>query len=62
MVLLQINVETLPPLEALPYLGRKIAYNSSNCAAVYRNLRKARRRWGMIASVLERIGETVQAW
>ena len=60
MVLFQINAETLPPLEAFPYLGQMSAYNNSNSAAVYLNLRKAWRRWGMVARVLERKGETVQ--
>ena len=48
----QINMETLPPPETFPYLGWTIAYNSSDWAAVYQNLRKSRRRWWMIAGVL----------
>ena len=56
----QINVETLPPLEAFPYLGRTIAYNNSDLAAVYLNLRKARGRWGMVSIVLERTSATVR--
>ena len=51
-VSLYINEETLPPLEAFPYLGRIIAYNNSDWAAVYLNLRKSQRRWGMIERVL----------
>ena len=39
-VLFQINVETLPLSEAFPYLGRAIAYNNSDLAAVYQNLWK----------------------
>ena len=61
MVLFQINAETLPPSEAFPYLGRTITCNNSNCAAVYLNLQKAHRRWGMVARVIERTVETVQA-
>ena len=55
----QINVETLPPAENFPYLDQTIAYNNSNCAEVYQNLRKARRQWVMVVRVLERIGATV---
>ena len=56
-----INAETLPPLKAFPYLGHTIAYNNSDWEAVYLNLIKARRRWGIIAMVLEIIGATVRA-
>ena len=34
----QINAETLPPLEAFPYMGRAIAYYNSNWAVVHLNL------------------------
>ena len=61
MVSLQINAETLPLLEAFPYLGRKIAYNNSDWTAVYQNLEKARRRWGMIARVMVKTGAIVRA-
>ena len=54
-----INAEALPLLEAFSYLGSKIVYNNSNWAAVYQNVRKSRRRWGMIVRVLENMGETV---
>ena len=56
-----INAKTLPPLEALPYLGQTISYNNSDWTAVYLNLRKARRRWGMTVRVIERVGATVRA-
>ena len=60
-VLLHINKETLPPSEAFPYLGWKIAYNNSDWVAVYLNLRTSWRRWGMIVRVLERTGATVRS-
>ena len=53
----QINVETLPLSDTLPYLGRIIAYNNINWSTVYKNLR----RWGMLARVLENTGAIVQA-
>ena len=49
-------------MEAFPYLGRTIKLNNSNREAVYLNLHKERRRWGMIAKVLERRGATVRDW
>ena len=52
-------MEYLPQLEAFPYLRRAITYNNRNWAAVYQNLRKAWRRWGMIARVLANTGATV---
>ena len=57
-VSLQINAENLPPSEAFIYLGRTVAYNNRNWAAVYLNLRKAWKWWGMVERVLERTGET----
>ena len=51
----------MPPSEAFPYLGRKIINNNSDWAAVYQNMSKTRRRWGMIVRVLTNTGETVQA-
>ena len=44
-----------------PYLGRTIAYNKSYWAAVYQNLRKERRLWGMVVRVLAKMVETVRA-
>ena len=61
MVLLWINSEDLSLSEALPYLGRKIAYNNRNWAAVYKNLRKARRRWGMIVRVMANTGAIMRS-
>ena len=58
----QINAETLPPSEAFPYLVWKITYNNRNWEAVYQNLRKARRRWVMIARVMAKTGATVRKW
>ena len=57
----QINAETLPPLKDFPYLGRTISYNNRNWAAVYQNLRKDQRLWGMVARVLESTGATMRA-
>ena len=48
-------------MEAFLYIGRTIAYNNNDWAAVYQNLQKSRRQWGMVASLMERTGETVWA-
>ena len=60
-VLFHINSKALPSLEAFPYLGRMITYNNRDWPTVYQNLKKAQRRWGMIARVLAKTGATVQA-
>ena len=44
---------------AFPYLGRTVAYNNSNWEALYQNLRKDQRRWGMLAKVLTKSGAVV---
>ena len=59
--MLHINAKALPPSEAFLYLGWKIAYNNSDWAAVYHNLRKAWRWCGMIVRVLEKKVATVRA-
>ena len=48
--------------KAFPYLGPKIAYNNRDWPEVYQNLRNARRRWEVIARVLEKTGYMVRAW
>ena len=60
-VLFQINAETLPPLEDFPYLGRTIAYNNRDWAAVYQNMKKSRMRWEMVSRLLESTGAMVWA-
>ena len=62
MVSFQINVEDLPPSEALLYLGQTITYKKSDWPEVYQNLKKARRWWGMIARVLAKTGATVRVY
>ena len=48
-------------MEALPYLRPTITYKNSDWKTVYQNLRKARRRWVMIARVMANTEATVQA-
>ena len=54
-------MKALPPLEDFTYLKRKIAYNNSDWAAVYQNLRKVWSQWRMISRVMEKTGSTVWA-
>ena len=60
-VLFHINYNPLPPSEALPYLGSKLAYNNINWPVVFQNHKKAQRLWGVILRVFTKIGATVQS-
>ena len=61
-VLLQINAEDLPLLEAFPYFGRTITYKNRNYTMVYQKLRIAQGRWRMIARMLENAESVVRSW
>ena len=52
---------TLKSQKDFTYIGQTIAYNNSNWAAVYQNLRKAWRRWVMVARLLLSMGATVRS-
>ena len=52
------------PIEAttaFPYLGRAVMYNNSEWEALYSNLRKFHRIWGMLAKVLGKTGAPIKA-
>ena len=57
----QINVETLTPSEAFPYLGWTIYCNNRNWATVYLNLQKDQKQWTMLARVIKRTGAMIRA-
>ena len=57
-----MDSEPLEPVAEFPYLGRTVAYINSNWAALYQNLRKARRRWEMVRKLESKTGAVVQAW
>ena len=61
MVSFQINIESLSPSETFLYLGRKISYNNINWIAVYQNLNKACRWWGVILRVFAKIGAMLRS-
>jgi exonuclease III len=46
----------LPSVNTFKYLGRPIASNDDDWPALYRNITRARRKWGMIRRVLTREG------
>ena len=37
-------------------------YNNIYWSELYRNLRKAHSRWGVVAKVLDKTGGTIEAW
>ena len=54
-------MEALKPADAFTYLGRTITYNNRYWVAVYHNLRKDWRIWGMIQKLQTNIGAMVRA-
>ena len=61
-MLISVNVEPLDQAADFPYLDRTVTYNNSTWAALYQNIRKAWRRWGVVGKVVTKTGSTVQAW
>ena len=57
----KVNLYPLDPAAALLQLGCTITYNNSDWAALYQNLGKSRRRWGVVWRVLDKTGTSVQA-
>ena len=54
-------MEPLEKMEAFPYLGRTVVLKNSDLFALYGNLRKAQRRWVVVANVLTKTGMTVRS-
>ena len=59
-MLISVNAEPMNLASEFPYLGCTVAYNNSNWVALYQNLSKAWRRWGMMGKVVTNTGATVQ--
>ena len=57
-VVFTIYGKPLPRVDTFKYLGRPIASNDDDWPALYRNLTRARRKWGMVRRVLTREGAT----
>ena len=60
-VSIKFNLNPLESDAAFNHLGCTIAYNNSNLVALYQNLGKTMRRWGMVLKVLEKTGSAVRA-
>ena len=58
-VLISMNVDPHETNTDFPYLGSTFAYNNIDWAALYQNISKAQRWWGVVAKVLVNIVVTV---
>ena len=56
----KVNLNPLEATTYFPYLGHKITYNNSDWVALYSNLRKDKRRWGVVATVLGKKEERIK--
>ena len=56
-----INGETLVQVPSFCYLGRIIHEDNSDWPALYHNIKKAQKRWGMVVRILEKDGATLHA-
>ena len=59
---ISVDAEPLQYATYFLYLGHTVAFNNSNWEALYQNLRKARRCWGVVSNVLTMTREKVWAW
>ena len=57
-----MNSNPLKLVAEFPNLGCTVAYNNSDLAALYQNIWKAWRRWGMMGKVVFNTGTMVQTW
>ena len=58
--MIKVNLNPLKSTTVLPYLGRKISYNKSDWAELYRNLHKYQSIWEMVATVLGKMGAPIK--
>ena len=57
-----LEEQQLERVDDFCYLGRILLSNSSDWAALYKNLRKARQQWGKLVRVLKRDGASPRAF
>ena len=57
---ISVNTNPLESAADFTYMVRTVAYKNSDWLALYQNLRKARRRWGMVGKVVTKMGATTQ--
>ena len=60
-VVITVNLNPLEKTTELPYLGCRSPYNNIDWAALYRNLRKYQRRWGITAKAMGKTGQPIKA-
>ena len=58
---IRVNLNTLEATTVFPYLGRKVTFNNSDWAELYRKMRKSQRRWGMVEKVLGNTGAPIKS-
>jgi hypothetical protein len=56
-----INNTPIEKVRTFLYLGRIIAYNNSDWATLYCNLKKAQKRWAMVVRILDKEGASPRA-
>ena len=59
--MIKINLNPLEATIAFHYLQRTITYDNSECKALYRNLSKSQRIWGVVKNVLGETGAPIKA-
>ena len=59
---IRVNLNPLEATITFPYHRRTVAYNNSDWAALYSNLRNSQRRWGMVEKVLGKTGVPIKTW
>ena len=57
-----VKLEPIDTTAAFPYLFHTIAFNNSDRATLYVNLRKSQWRWGVVIKLLKKTGVMVWAW
>ena len=57
----RVNLNPLKATTALTYLKQMSTYNNNDWAALYINLSKAQRRWGVLAKVLGKMESPIKA-
>ena len=60
-VVIKFNINPLESATELNYLGNTIRYNNSDSVALYSNLKKSHRRYGMVAKVVGKMGKPIKA-
>ena len=56
-----VNGVPLDRVTSFRYLGRELSFNNSDWPALFRQLQKARQRWGLLSRVLEHQGASIRA-